>query len=52
MSRRIKCAAYIAYLVAMGNAYRIFIGNPEVKRSLGRPKLTSEGRMKIYLREI
>jgi hypothetical protein len=47
-----RWAAHVAYLGAMGNACRIFIGKPEEKRPVGRPKLTWEGGIKFYLRKI
>jgi hypothetical protein len=34
------------------NSYRILVGTPEGKRSLRRPKHTSEGNIKMDLREI
>jgi hypothetical protein len=35
-----------------GNAYRIFVGKPEGKRSLGRPRRKWMDNFKIVLREI
>jgi hypothetical protein len=34
------------------NAYRILVGNPEGKRSLGRPRRSCVDNIKIDLREI
>jgi hypothetical protein len=34
------------------NAYRIFMGNPEGKRPLGRPRRRWVDNIKMYLREI
>jgi hypothetical protein len=34
------------------NAYRIFVGKPEVMRPLGRPRSRWEENIKMYLREI
>jgi hypothetical protein len=34
------------------NAYRILVGNPEVRRPLGRPKLRCVGNIITDLREI
>jgi hypothetical protein len=34
------------------NAYRIFMGNPEGKRPLGRPRHRWEDNIKMELREI
>jgi hypothetical protein len=36
----------------MKNAYRILVGNPEGKRSLGRPMRILEDNIKIYVKEI
>jgi hypothetical protein len=36
---------------AKSNAYRIFVGKPEGKRPLGRPRRRWVGNIKIYLRE-
>jgi len=32
--------------------YRVLMGNPEVKRQLGRPKLRWENSIKMYLGEV
>jgi hypothetical protein len=37
---------------AKRNAYKIFVGKPEGKRPLGRPRQTWVGSIKIDLREI
>jgi hypothetical protein len=37
---------------AKRNAYRVFLGKPEGKRSLGRPRRRWEGNIKVDLREI
>jgi hypothetical protein len=34
------------------NAYRIFVGKPQGKRPLGRPRRRRVDNIKIYLREI
>jgi hypothetical protein len=34
------------------NAYRIFVGKPEGKRPLGRPRRRCVDNIKTYLREI
>jgi hypothetical protein len=34
------------------NAYRIFVGKPEGKRPLGRPRCRWVNNIKMYLREI
>jgi hypothetical protein len=36
----------------MRNAYTIFIGKPEMKRPLGRPRRRWEGNNIVYLKEI
>jgi len=36
----------------MKNAYRILVGNPEGKRSLGRQWHSLEDNIKIYVKEI
>jgi hypothetical protein len=33
------------------NAYRIFVGKPEVKKPLGKPKLRCEDNSKVDLRD-
>jgi hypothetical protein len=37
---------------AKSNAYRILVGKPEGKRTLGRPRRRRVDNIKIYLREI
>jgi hypothetical protein len=37
-SRRMICAGHIARMEEKRNAYRIFVGKPECKRPLGRPR--------------
>jgi hypothetical protein len=34
------------------NAYRVWVGNPEEKKSLGRPRSRWEGNIEMNLREI
>ena len=36
----------------MRDVYRVFVGRPEVKRSLGRPRLKWEDNIKINLQEV
>jgi hypothetical protein len=36
-SRRMRWVGYVARMGAKRNAYRIFVGNPEGKRPLGKP---------------
>jgi hypothetical protein len=51
-SRRMRWAGYIARMGETRNAYRILVGKPEGKRSLGRPRRGLVDNIKIYLREI
>jgi hypothetical protein len=37
-SRRMRWARHVAWMAEKRNAYRILVGNPEGKRSLGRPR--------------
>jgi hypothetical protein len=37
-SRRMRLTGHVARIEAKRNAYRIFVGKPEGKRSLGRPR--------------
>jgi hypothetical protein len=37
-SRRVRLAGHIAHMAAMRNSYNIFVGKPEGKRPLGRPR--------------
>jgi hypothetical protein len=49
-SRKMRWAEHVA---RMGkNSYRIFVGKPEGKISLGKPRRRSEDNMKIDIREI
>jgi hypothetical protein len=46
---------WVGYVAQMGknrNAYRIFVGNPEGKKPLGRPRRTWVDNIKLDLREI
>jgi hypothetical protein len=45
-------SGYVAHMGEKRNAYRILLGKPEGKRSLGRPRYRLEGNIKIDLREI
>jgi hypothetical protein len=49
-SRRMRWAGHVARRGEKRNAYRIFVGNPEGKRPLGRPRRWVEN-IKIDLRE-
>jgi hypothetical protein len=51
-SRRLRWAGYVARMGEKRNAYRILVGKPEGKRSLGRPRCRWVDNIKIDLREI
>jgi hypothetical protein len=51
-SRRMRWAGHVARKGAKRNAYRILVGNPEGKRTLGRPRLRRMDNIKMDLREI
>jgi hypothetical protein len=51
-SRRMRRAGHVARMGEKRNAYRILVGNPEGKRSLGRPRRRWVDTIKIDLREI
>lgn len=50
--RRMKWVAYVACMVEIRNAYKIFVSNPEWKRFLGRTRHRLEDSIKIVLIEI
>jgi hypothetical protein len=45
-------AGHVAYMVDMGDAYRVLVGKPERKRPLGRPRLRWEDDIKMDLQEV
>jgi hypothetical protein len=51
-SRRIRWAGHVPRMGQLRNAYKIFIGKPEGKRSLERPRCRWEDNININLREI
>jgi hypothetical protein len=51
-SRRMRWAGHVARMGEKRNAFRIFVGNPEGKRTLGRPRRRWVNNIKIDLREI
>jgi hypothetical protein len=51
-SRRMIWSGHVARMGANRNEYRILVGEPEVKGSLGRPRLRWVDNIKIDLREI
>jgi hypothetical protein len=51
-SRRMRWAGHVARMGENGHAYRILVGMPEGKRSLGRPRRRWVDNIKMDLREI
>jgi hypothetical protein len=51
-SRRIRWAGHVARMGEGRNVYRVLVGKPEGKRSLGRPRRRWEDGIKMDLREI
>jgi hypothetical protein len=51
-SRRIRWTGHVARMGERRGVYRVLIGRPEGKRSLGKPRRRWEDNIKIYLREI
>ena len=49
--RKLKWAGHVAHMEQTRNAYRIFVGKPEGKRPLGRPRCRWEDNIKMDLRE-
>jgi hypothetical protein len=47
-----RWAGHVARIGEKRNAYRIFVGKPEGKRPLGRPRRRCVGNIKMDLREI
>jgi hypothetical protein len=50
-SRRMRWAGHVARMEQKGNVYRIFVGKPEGKIPLGRPRHRWVGNIKMHLRE-
>jgi hypothetical protein len=50
-SRRIRWPGHVAQIWEKRNAYRIFVGKPEGKRPLGRPRCRWVDNIKMDLRE-
>jgi hypothetical protein len=50
--RRMRWAGHVAFMRVKRNAYKVLVGKPEGKRSLGRPRCRWEDSIKIDLREI
>jgi hypothetical protein len=51
-SRRMRLAGHVARMGEERGAYRIFVGRPEGRRPLGRPRRTWEDNIKIDLQEV
>jgi hypothetical protein len=49
-SSRIRWAGHVAQMGEKRNAYRILVGKPEGKRSMGRPRHRWVGNIKMDLR--
>jgi hypothetical protein len=49
-SRRMRWAGHVTLMGEKMNAYRIFVGKPEGKRPLGRPRRRWEDNIKMDLR--
>jgi hypothetical protein len=51
-SRQMRWAGHVARMVEGRGAYRVLVGRPEGKRSLGRPRRRWEDNIKMDLTEI
>jgi hypothetical protein len=51
-SRRMRCAGHVARMGEGIGVYRVFVGMPEGKRPLGRPRRRWEDNIKMDLGEI
>ncbi|KAJ4445601.1 hypothetical protein ANN_12283 [Periplaneta americana] len=51
-SRRLRWAGHVARMGESRNAYRVLVGRPEGKRSLGRPRRRWEDNIEMDLREV
>jgi hypothetical protein len=51
-SRRMRWAGHVACMGEGRGVYRVFVGRPESKRPLGRPRHRWEDNIKLDLREI
>jgi hypothetical protein len=51
-SRRMRWAGHVARIRTKRNAYRILVGKPEGRRTLGRPRRRREDNIKMDLRRI
>jgi hypothetical protein len=51
-SRRMRLAGHVARMGEKRGVYRILVGRPEGRRSLGRPRRRWEDNIKMYLQEV
>jgi hypothetical protein len=51
-SRRLRCAGHVVRMGEGRGVYRVWVGKPEEKRSLGRPRSRWEGNIKMDLQEV
>jgi hypothetical protein len=51
-SRRMRWAGHVARMCNGRSVYRVFVGRPEDKRQVGRPKRRWEDNIKMDVREI
>ena len=51
-SRRVRWAGHIALMGERRGVYRVLLGKPEGKRSLGRPRRRWEDNIKMDLQEV
>ena len=51
-SRRLRWAGHVAHMDEPRNAYRVLVGRPEGKRTLGRSRSTWEDNIKTDFRDV
>jgi hypothetical protein len=51
-SRTVKWVRHVACIWAKRNAYRVLVGKPEGKRTMGRPICRREDNIKMYVGEM
>jgi hypothetical protein len=51
-SRRMRWAGHVVLIGEGRSVYRVWVGRPEGKRPLGRPRRRQEDNIKLDLREI
>jgi len=47
-----RWAGHVVYIGERGSVYRVLVGKPERKRSLGRPRRRWKDNIKKYLQEV